>query len=76
MNFPVTKRAWQRLKLTLAEYLVSTLIESDPRYRVPPVNICLASAVDEIRHCRELYFPSLSEKADDGSGDPKTNRAP
>lgn len=57
MSWPHTKRAWQRLKLTLAEYLVVKMIE-DPKDQHDCVrNVALISAADEIRYVRRIYFP-------------------
>ena len=51
-----TKRAWARLKLSLAEVLVLSCIEDGRGFRSPPKNLAIVAASDEIRGVKAVYF--------------------
>lgn len=55
-RWPVTKRAWSRMKLSIAECLVMNLIETPETQHDAVRNIALLGACDEIRSVREMYY--------------------
>lgn len=54
MMFPVTTRAWRRLKLLIAELLVLSLVKGDHSHGY---TANLFEAADAIKEFRKIYYP-------------------
>lgn len=75
MSMPHTRRAWHRLLLNFAEKLVLTTIDPARPGAMEDArrNITLLGIAEAISDARKAYF--MPKGSEDGSGDPKTDRA-